>query len=98
MIERGQQRNKEIEMKTTKLERLAKKAKKVLDQLEKAKDLYKLKEQLTDEIQAELKRENLKSFPLSNGQQVEIVDNFVEKNIKWKMAAFSRFEIKLTNI
>ena len=85
-------------MKTTKLERLAKKAKKVLDQLEKAKDLYKLKEQLTDEIQAELKRENLKSFPLSNGQQVEIVDNFVEKNIKWKMAAFSRFEIKLTNI
>ena len=93
-----QQRNKGIKMKTTKLERLAKKAKKVLDQLEKAKDLYKLKEQLTDEIQAELKKENLKSFPLANGQQVEIVDNFVEKNIKWKMAAFSRFEIKLTNI
>ena len=85
-------------MKTTKLERLAKKAKKVLAQLEKAKDLYKLKEQLTDEIQAELKKENLKSFPLANGQQVEIVDNFMEKNIKWKMAAFSRFEIKVTNI
>jgi hypothetical protein len=84
-------------MKTTKLERLAKKAKKVLEQLEKAKDLYKLKEQLTDEIQSELKKENLKSFPLGDGQQVEIVDNFVEKNIKWKMAAFSRFEIKLTN-
>lgn len=71
-----------------KTERLIKRAKKVSDKLEAAKELYKEKDKLVDEIlELGLEKVELKDFTMT------VVDCFAGKNKKFKPAAFSRFDL-----
>ena len=71
-----------------KTERLIKRAKKVTEKLEAAKELYREKDKLVDEIlELGLESVELEDFTMT------VVDCFAGKNKKFKPAAFSRFDL-----
>lgn len=73
---------------TKKAEKLIKRAKKVHEKLEAAKELYREKDKLVDEIlELNLDKVELDDFTMT------VVDCFAGKNKKFKPAAFSRFDL-----
>tara|TARA_R100000656_G_scaffold124922_2_gene104392 strand:+ start:1315 stop:1581 length:267 start_codon:yes stop_codon:yes gene_type:complete len=73
---------------TKKIERLAKRAKKITEKLEASKILYKEKEAVV----AEILEMGVKEFE-THDFKMEVVDQFAGKNTKFKPAAFNRFEL-----
>ena len=76
---------------TKKTERLIKRAKRLTEKLEAAKQLYKDKDKVVDEIlELGLDKIEFEDFTMT------VVDCFAGKNKKFKPAAFSRFDLAFT--
>ena len=73
---------------TKKIERLAKRAKKLTEKIEASKVLYKEK----DSVMAEILEMGIKEFETTEFK-MEVVDQFAGKNTKFRPAFFSRFEL-----
>jgi len=68
------------------------------EEIERRKSLYDELEKLTLELkEAGFTSGEFKKYP-GKEYALELVDNFSEKNVAWRMAAVRRWEIKVTDL